>query len=134
MEYEDLLKRALEKMPKRAEMKDRFEIPEAVSDISGNKTIIKNFDEISNRLRRAHLHLSKYLFRELATAGTIEKGTLVLQGRIPKEVLQRKINDYVKEFVYCKKCGKPDTTLVKDDGNYTLVCEACGSKSSARSI
>lgn len=134
MEYEEMLKRGMEKLPKKSECKERFEVPEAVSEISGNKTIIKNFEGIANTLRRGPLHFSKYLFRELATPGQIEKGTLILQGRIQKEILQRKINDYVKEFVYCKKCGKPDTILIKDDGNYSLICEACGSKFSARSI
>lgn len=134
MEYEEMLKRGIEKLPKKIESKERFEIPQAVYEISGNKTIIKNFEEIANTLRRDPLHFSKFLFRELAAPGIIEKGTLVLQGRIPKESLQRKINDYVKEFVYCKKCGKPDTMLVKDNGNYVLACEACGSKFPARSI
>ena len=34
----------------------------------------------------------------------------------------------MKEFVYCKECGKPDTKLIKDERKYYIKCEACGAK------
>jgi translation initiation factor 2 subunit 2 len=69
--------------------------------------------------------------KELATPGSIEGETLVLQTSITTEMVKKKIESYAKEFVYCKVCGKPDTKLVKEDRLSFIVCEACGAKSSA---
>ena len=134
MEYEELLKNAYEKLPKKMEMKNRFVIPEVVVEISGQKTIIKNFDDIVSTLRRDPIHVSKYLSRETATARSLQGNLLVFQGKLSKEIIQRKLVDYVKEFVYCKTCGEPDTKLVKR-GRITIAeCEACGAKHPIRSI
>lgn len=126
--YEEMLKRAVQKLPKKVVTKDRFEIPQVVCEIHGSKSMVKNFIDISNVLRRDQAHLSKFLFKELATAGSIQNGILVLQGNVSREKLQKKIEEYVKNFVYCKECGKPDTRLVKEDKIAFLKCEACGAK------
>jgi translation initiation factor 2 subunit 2 len=134
MGYEELLKKAMEKLPKTVEKRERFEVPKIVYEISGNRTILKNFSEILAILRRDSSHLAKYLSKELATSGSVQGSTLTFQGKISREILQKKIDDYVKEFVYCKECGKPDTKFVKEGRIYFLVCEACGAKKPARSI
>jgi len=134
MNYEDLLNKAIEKLPKKEETRDRFGIPEAILEVSGNRSIFKNFGEVADKLRREHAHLSKYLSKELATAGNVQAATLVFQGNIRREILQRKIEDYIKEFVYCKECGEPDTRLVKRDRITIMICEACGAKHPLRSI
>jgi len=132
--YEELLNKAIEKLPKRQVTKDRFVIPEAVIEISGSRTILKNFSDIANKLRRDQAHLSKYLSKELATASSIQGTTLVFQGNIRREILQKKIEDYIKEFVYCKECKEPDTRLVKEDRVMFMICEACGAKHPVRNI
>jgi translation initiation factor 2 subunit 2 len=124
----------MEKLPKTVEKKERFEIPKVICEISGNKTVLKNFSDIIAILRRDSNHLIKFLSKELATSGSIQNGVLIFQGKIPLEILQKKINDYVKEFVYCKECGEPDTKLVKEKRIYFLICEACGAKHPVRSI
>ena len=134
MEYEELLKRAMEKLPKGVEKRDRFEVPKIVCEVAGNKVALKNFSEILTVLRRDSGHLAKYLSKELATSGSVQGNSLIFQGKISREILQKKLDDYVKEFVYCKECGKPDTKLVKDGRIYFLVCEACGARHPARSI
>jgi translation initiation factor 2 subunit 2 len=130
-EYEKLLKLAIEKVPKKVFARDRFIIPEPKVETQKNKTIIKNLKEIADVLRRPADHLAKYLMKELATPGSIESETLVLQTSITTEMVKKKIESYAKEFVYCKVCGKPDTKLVKEDRLSFIVCEACGAKSSA---
>ena len=35
---------------------------------------------------------------------------------------------YAKEFVICKECGKPDTQIEKEDRLSFLHCLACGAK------
>jgi len=132
--YETLLNKALEKLPKRQETKERFVVPEAVVEISGSRTILKNFGEISNKLRREQPHLVKFLSKELATGGSIQSSTLVFQGNIRRDILQKKIEDYIKEFVYCKECKEPDTKLVREGRVTFMVCEACGAKHPVRNI
>lgn len=133
-EYEELLKKAMEKIPKKASTEERFKIPLVSTEIQGNKTLVKNFGEILSVLRRSSAHLSKYLLKELATPGNIQENILILQRRVPEEILQKKIESYVKEFVFCKVCNKPDTKLVKEDRFFFIKCEACGAKAPVRVI
>jgi translation initiation factor 2 subunit 2 len=128
MNYEELLKKAMEKLPKKTEDKKRFSVPEVELEFSGTRTIFKNFLTIANILRRNPTHLSKYLLKELATPGAIEGSSLIFQRKLPSGLLQEKLNSYIKKFVYCKVCGEPDTKLVKEDRISFLVCEACGAK------
>jgi len=130
--YEKMLRAAMEKLPKKAAEKKRFEIPKAVSFVQGNKTIIKNFSEILSALRRDEKHLSKFLFKQLATPGSMEGGALVLQRKVEQDMIQSKLDDYVKEYVFCKVCGEPDTVLVKDGRIISMRCEACGARSSVK--
>jgi translation initiation factor 2 subunit 2 len=131
-EYQKLLKRAVENLPKKESHKDRFVVPELVCEQQGNKTILKNFGDLLAVLRREPRHLSRYLFKELATRGSIKRNLLVLDTRLSKENLRNKIQSYVQEFVDCKVCGEPDTKLVQE-GRYTMmVCEACGRKAPIR--
>lgn len=132
--YEELLKSAMKKLPKKADEKKRFEIPRIVSLIQGNKTIIKNFSEILSTLRRNERHLSKFLFKQLATPGSMEGDALVLQRKVSHSMLQKKLEDYIKEYVFCKICGEPDTTLVKEGRITSMKCEACGARSAVREI
>lgn len=134
MEYKELLKRAMEKLPKNVEKKERFEVPKIFCEVSGNKTVFKNFGEILAVLRRDSNHLAKYLSKELATSGSVQGNILIFQGRVSREILQKKFDDYIKEFVYCKECKEPDTKLIKEDRIYFLVCEACGARHPVRSI
>jgi translation initiation factor 2 subunit 2 len=128
MNYEELLKRAMEKLPKKAEDKKRFVVPNVEFEFSGTRTIFKNFGVITNILRRDPNHLAKYLFKELATPGSIEGNTLIFQRKLPSGLLQQKLDSYIKKFVYCKVCGEPDTKLVKEDRISFIICEACGAK------
>jgi translation initiation factor 2 subunit 2 len=130
MEYQKLLKIAMEKAPKKASTRERFEIPFPQVETQRNKTVIRNFKEIVDTLRRPPQHLAKYLMKELAAPGFLEGNTLILQTAVSNEMIMRKIESYAKEFVYCKVCGKPDTKLVKEDRLLFLICEACGAKSS----
>ncbi len=132
--YQQLLKKAFEKIPKKAYTGDRFKLPEVACEIQGNKTLIKNFGEIANVLRRDVSHLSKYLCKELATPCLIQGNTLILQTKASREIIQKKMEDYTKEFVYCKVCGEPDTKIIKEGRIFFLKCEACGAKSPIKSI
>ncbi len=132
MEYEKLLDKLYSEV-KHIESGERFEIPKVQGRIEGKKTIIINFSQICSILRRNAQHISKFLFKELATPGVIEKERLVLNRKLPSEKINEKIGSYTGEFVICHQCGKPDTELVKQDKFLFLHCLACGAKHSVRS-
>ena len=134
MEYETLLTRARQRMPQSVFEKERFEIPKVIGHFEGNKTIISNFVAIANVLRRDQNHLLKYILKELAAPGEINKsGLLVIGSKIPASRINDKIRQYAHEFVLCPQCGKPDTDIRKEGDYLFLKCGACGTKISVKS-
>ncbi|MBI4173954.1 MAG: translation initiation factor IF-2 subunit beta [Candidatus Aenigmarchaeota archaeon] len=126
--YEELLKQGLEKVPVKLKEKSRFEMPRASVARAGQWTFINNFFEVSEALRRDPKHLQKYLLKELATKGEVQNKRLSVLGNFPEELVNRKVEQYIKMYVLCPECGKPDSRLTKD-GEFTfLVCEACGAR------
>jgi translation initiation factor 2 subunit 2 len=134
MEYEKLLEKAYEKLPKVVVTGERFEIPQFEIFIQGNQTIVRNFSKICETLRRDPKHLLKYLTRELATPAAFDGVRAIFQSKIYPRLMQKKLESYVKEYVLCKECKKPDTKLIKEGRITFLKCEACGAKSSVKSI
>lgn len=134
MDYEELLNKAYEKLPRKEKYLDRFEIPVVETIVQGNQTIIKNFSQICETLRRDPRHLLKFLTKELATPANFDATRAILQSKIPQSLIQKKLELYVKEYVICKECNRPDTKLKKEDRITFLECEACGAKTSAKSI
>ena len=131
--YEELLGRALERIPKVLE-RGRFEIPETDVMIIGSRTVLRNLREIALTLNREPSHLLKYLLRELGTAGGMEDGQGVFQGKFTKSVVGERVKRYIEEFVLCHECGRPDTRFVRIERAYVLRCEACGARASVRMI
>jgi translation initiation factor 2 subunit 2 len=133
-DYERLLSRAIEQIPKAAFETSRFQIPEADVVVAGNRTSVRNFRSIATALNREPEHLLKYLLRELGAAGSLEGAQAVFQGRFVKSVVDERIKRYVEEFVMCRECKRPDTRLIKQERIYMLKCEACGARASVRSV
>jgi len=129
MKYKEMLDKVYEKI-KKGEIKDRINIIKPEISSSGNKTIISNFEQFCNSIRRDKKQVAKFLYRELATSGSIDGRKLILQTRSP--ILEDKIQKYLKNFVYCHECGKPDTILQKEGRFYILKCEACGARKSVK--
>ena len=131
-DYKKLLKQGIEKLPEKLTKKERFEIPKVVGHIEGNKTIITNFNQIISILHRDIQHLLKFLLRELATPGTLEKNRLILGRKISSSKINEKIALYAKTFVLCPECKKPDTQLIKENKILQIKCTACGAKHTIR--
>ena len=106
----------------------RFEIPKVQGHVEGNKTIITNFRAICSTLRREPEHLLKFLQHELATPGNIQDTRLILNRKLSSSLINEKLEKYVKDFVLCPECKKPDTQLRKDERITTIKCMACGAK------
>ncbi|MEX2739343.1 MAG: translation initiation factor IF-2 subunit beta [Candidatus Wukongarchaeota archaeon] len=132
--YEKMLKEAEKKISRDISKEGRLEIPPPNVIIQGNRTFITNFTDITNSIRRDPKHLAKFLFRELAKPGHVVGNRLVLQGKAMKNLVQNKIDAYIKEFVLCNECNRPDTNIVKEDRLIFLKCEACGAKQPLRRI
>ena len=127
MNYEEMLEEALSKI-ERKETKQRFQKPVVQSIVQSNKTIIKNFGKIADYLRRDRKHLAKYLMQNLAAPGVIQGDSLILNSRISSTIIQKKLDNYIKDYVICKVCGSADTRLEKEGRILYLRCEACGAK------
>ena len=134
MDYETLLNKAYEKLPKIEESTERFEVPSVDIMIQGRQTIIKNFSQICETLRRKPKHLLKFLTKELATPAGFDGVRATFQSKIYKTLIQKKLEVYIRDYVICKECGKPDTKLIKEDRITFLKCEACGAKASVKPI
>ncbi len=127
-DYEKLLDEAYNQVKVVQGKSDRFEIPAIEGHIEGKKTILTNFVAIASHIRRTPEHFQKFILKELATSGQLEGDRLILNNKIPSAKINAKIDQYVKEFVICKECGKPDTELKKENRLSFIHCLACGAK------
>jgi len=133
-DYKELLKRAHEKFPPELLKKGRFEMPVFQSYPVGMRTIVRNFGNVAETLRRDPQHLLKFLTKEMATAATIEGGRAIFQGKFPNPTLQNLVGRYAERFVVCPVCKSYDTKIVKERRLFFLTCEACGARSSVPSV
>ena len=133
-DYEKLLKRAHSLLPSELLAQKRFEIPRVRSGTIGMRTYIVNYKEIAEAMNRDPQHLLRYLSREMATAGTLDGVRAIFQGKFKSDTLDRLVHHYVEEFVVCPVCKRPDTKILREKRFSFLACEACGAKSSIRTV
>lgn len=132
--YEELLKKAYSSIPKVSEATSRFEVPTIAGGFEGNRTLVSNLKQIASKLGRDINHLLKFLLKDLATTGEWKGSKFYFVGKFNSRILNEKIAKYVKEFVTCNQCGKPDTELQKEKGISFKQCQACGARSSTRAL
>ena len=129
-DYKAMLDRAYKDLPEQTSYVDRFAVPRANIALQGRKTVIINFREIAEQLRRDPEHLLKFLTGEMATLANFDGNRALFQGKHNAESMRGLIDTYAKKYVVCSVCGRPDTTLVKEKRLWFLQCEACGARSS----
>jgi len=133
-DYKKLLEQARKELPEHVFNKERFEIPKVQGHIQGNRTVISNFLQIANALRRDSEQMLKFVLRELATPGEIKKsGSVIIGSKIPASRINEKIKQYANSFVFCYECGKPDTKIEKEGNLSYIKCQACGARHSIKS-
>jgi translation initiation factor 2 subunit 2 len=132
--YEELLEKAYAEMPAEVTRRERFEIPKAKVQREGNRTILKNLSQIAKALNRSEEHLYKYMVKSLGTAGILESGRIILQGKFTEDEVQKELDSYVKEYVLCKECQSPDTEFKREERVLFVKCLACGAKHPVRGI
>ncbi|MHA1916947.1 MAG: translation initiation factor IF-2 subunit beta [Candidatus Ranarchaeia archaeon] len=133
-EYEKLYKRLRTKIPPEVFEHKRFEFPKTSSFIQGNMTFFTNFKEFAQILDRKPEFVLKFFTKELATAGNIEGNRAVFQGKKPGRVIAELADRFIKTYVLCKECGKPDTKLLKERRYMFIRCDACGAQESVKSV
>ena len=126
--YESLLKRAQELLPQKTTAAERLEVPKVLGHIQGNKTIVSNFHNIADVIGRPLDHFLKYILKELATSGEITKTALIIGTKVPASRINEKIQQYLKDFVICPECKRPDTKLEREDNVTFIKCSACGAR------
>lgn len=133
LDYKNLLKRVVDSTPKREVTDDRFKLPKAEIFYEGNTTVIKNFDKISDAVNRDPDLILKFLLGGLGTAGELDGGRVVFQGKIPAKSISDKLKEYIDTYVMCSECNRPDTHLVKQGRMMLIRCDACGAFRSVKS-
>lgn len=132
-DYGKLLDNIYANLPEKAMKGERFEIPKFEFFTEGNKTIIKNFKAVVDRIRRDPAMLSKYLSKELAVPVEAQGERLILQRKLMGDMINRKLGEFVVKFVMCKECNRPDTHILElGHGLRQLVCESCGARKAVR--
>lgn len=125
-DYEKLLMAAYQTLPDTVKSAERFEIPEVDVINEGKNTIIRNFIDVCEKIRRDSREVLKFLLKELGTAGEIEGRRAIFKSKISEASIQNRLNSYVETYVICSECGRPDTELMRKDRILMLKCDACG--------
>lgn len=133
-EYKKLLNKARSELPEQVFKKSRFSVPSVESFVQGKKTVFQNFSKIADYINRNQEHFLKFLTKETGTNATIESGSAVFVGKFSGILIADKIKKYLKEFVFCPECGKPDTSILKEGRVHFIKCSACGAKKPVRGI
>ncbi|MFW9918464.1 MAG: translation initiation factor IF-2 subunit beta [Candidatus Thorarchaeota archaeon] len=135
-DYEKMLDRARSSVPEDAFKRsgERFQVPEVQLIIQGTRTIWQNFQEILGVLNRPGKEVLKYVAGQLATAGNIEGGSAIFQGKFNPEAVDDVLSRYIDAYVICPVCGRPDTNMEKQSHAYYLKCSACGASTSIRPV
>ena len=130
--FEKQLEKAYAELPEKMTSHERFEVPRFYSMIQGSATIIKNIDEIADKLHRGADMIAKFFSKELATPAVIKNNQLQITGKFSERALNERLNSFVKHYVLCSQCQRPDTKLVDIQHVKTMVCESCGARMAVR--
>ena len=125
-EYDALLDRARERIPKDISERSRGTMPEPDILIEGSQTILRNFADVVNAMDRDANHVYQFLLNELGTSGTREQVRVMFKGRVPPARIKEKLVAYVKAFILCGQCRAPDTRFIKAGRTSLLKGLACG--------
>ena len=115
-------------MPKILKEHTRFVTPQVRARIQGKTTVVQNLSEVSKAINRETSMLAKYLLREFGTMGSNDAQQLLMKGQFRPSQIQEKFEDFLRQFVICPECGRPDTRILQEMRVNFLKCEACGSR------
>ena len=132
--YNELLQEVYASLPKKVKEKERFKPPVFDSFVHGTQTIVGNFMDVVEALRRKPEHLIKFLTRETGAPAQLDKRRLILKGKVRSQLLNDKLKVYINKYVLCNECSRPDTDIMLQDGVQYLRCQACGARTLIRVV
>lgn len=127
-EYEELLDKAHSELPEILKEYSRFVTPQIRARIQGKTTVVQNLGEVSKIINRKPDMLGKYLLREFGTMGSSDDQRLLMKGQFRQYQIQEKFEEFLRLYVICPECSRPDTRIIQEMRVNFLKCEACGSK------
>ncbi|MFH1895368.1 MAG: translation initiation factor IF-2 subunit beta [archaeon] len=134
MEYEKMLDRLYLSLPEQTKTKERFQMPEIQSHIQGTNTVIKNIPALLKLIKREESHLLKFITKELGVPTSSSEGKIGIIGKFSEAQIKTTVENYIKNFVLCKECGKPDTKFIERQNIKMMKCEACGAVTSIKQL
>jgi len=133
-DYDTLLERAYLKLQVGREAK-AIDLPDIDVDYVGNKTIVKNLQQISLRINRSPRIIARYLLKGSALSGAINpSGALEIYGKVSKRSLQDLYRRFIQTYVRCPTCGSIDTDMAKRGKIWIIKCLACGAESTIEAV
>jgi translation initiation factor 2 subunit 2 len=129
-DYRSMLNRAHRELPEQVEAYERWTVPRPDVRVVGRRTIVMNFKEIADELRRDPDHLLKFLSGEMATLANFDGTRAVFKGTFRFDSVRNLLEVYTNKYVICPVCGRPDTRITREKRLWFLDCEACGARSS----
>ena len=90
-DYAKMLKDAKGKLPKQVTEEERFQLPEIDLFIEGKTSVVRNFLDITEAIRREPEDLMAYLQRELGTPGNIDGRRATFKSRLNPKMLKARI-------------------------------------------
>jgi translation initiation factor 2 subunit 2 len=134
-EYMELLDRLYSKLPEKVHKVGTQTLPNLIVLNIGNSTIIRNFAEYCDRIRREDKICMKYLLKELAAAGSMDdKGELIIQGKFSSQVINTLMERFIRTYVQCSTCKSLDTILKKEKKGWYISCLACGAQTPVKPL
>ncbi len=129
-----MLDKAYQELPKILKEHIRFVIPKIQARIQGKTTVVQNLAEVSKGVNRETSLIAKYLLKEFGTMGSRDDQRLLMKGQFRTSQIQEKFESFLKQFVICPECGRPDTKILQEMRVNFLKCEACGSRNPISSM
>lgn len=129
-DYRSMLDRAYTELPEHVEAYERWTVPRPIVRSVGRRTVVMNFKEIADELRRTPEHLLKFLSGEMATLANFDGTRAIFKGRFRSDSIRNLLEAYTRKYVICPVCKRPDTRIIRERRLWFLQCEACGAKSS----
>jgi translation initiation factor 2 beta subunit (eIF-2beta)/eIF-5 len=86
--------------------------------------ILVNIDEIAKQLSVDSIKLVKFISYELGTKSGNTNNQWWIKAEQPTvSILQEIISKFIDNFILCKQCGNPETTI---SNHLTMKCASCG--------
>ena len=103
--------------------------------VGTKKTCLDNFADICKSLRRKPEHLFDFILTELGTTGSVDaQDKLIIKGRFSQTNMENVMQNYVRDYVRCRQCSSPGTSLEKDNRIFIMQCHLCGSRCTVAAI